>query len=152
MNPYQIKGTAGAVINQRHRLGERTVIGSDAACDVVVEGAGLRARHAELVAEPGRVTLRALDGAEVRVNGEAVGETALSSGDEVQLGTCRWMLQAPGLRPERVLTEDAVRPRRPAWPWVLAALALAGGAAAAAWYLGYLPWPWPGQGAAPPGG
>jgi hypothetical protein len=151
MNPYQIKGTAGAVINQRHRLGERTVIGSDAGCDVVVDGGGLRPRHAELRAEPGRVTLRALDGADLRVNGEAVEEIALSSGDELALGTCRWMLQAPGLRPERVLTGEAVQPRRRAWPWVVAALVLAGGAAAAAWYLGYLPWPPPGAGAPPAG-
>ena len=43
----------------------------------------------------------------------------LGSGDEIRIGTCRWMLQAPGLRPERVLTSDAIKKTARRWPRVL---------------------------------
>ena len=72
----------------------------------------------------------------VRVNGEAVREASLSSGDEIQIGVCRWLLQAPGLKPQRVLTEVAVRPQRALWPWLL--VIAAGGLAAVAWQYGWI--------------
>ena len=37
---------------------------------------------------------------------------ALASGDEIRVGACRFVLQAPGLKPRRVLTQEAVEPRR----------------------------------------
>jgi hypothetical protein len=60
----------------------------------------------------------------------------LSSGDEIQVGSCRWLLQAPGLKPQRVLTAEAVRPRRAVWPWWVSAAGA--GLVVAAWKLGWL--------------
>jgi hypothetical protein len=55
----------------------------------------------------------------------------------LRIGTCRWLLQAPGMRPERVLTAEAITPARPYWPWLLPlALVLAGWLA---WQRGWLP-------------
>ena len=129
MTRYRIKGTSGSVINQSFPLGARLVIGSDRECDVRLQGETVAGRHAELVTEgSGPVTIRSLDsGAEVLLNGEPVTERNLAGGDEIRIGTCRFILQAPGLRPERVLTEATTKPGRNLLPWLLA---LAGIAAA----------------------
>lgn len=138
MSLFRLKGTSGPVINESWELGERAVIGSDEECDVRVESETVAPRHAELEVQGGQVMLRLLeDGGELHLNGQAVMETPLVSGDEIRIGPCRWLLQAPGLKPERVLTEQAVRHRVRLIPWLivggLSALALL------AWRLGYLP-------------
>jgi phosphohistidine phosphatase SixA len=71
------------------------------------------------------------------LNGEAVEHAILASGDEIRIANCRWVLQAPGLRPEKVLTSEAVRTRRSYVPWLITAGLLA--AAGLAWYQGLLP-------------
>ncbi len=138
MSLFRLKGTSGPVINESWKLGERAVIGSDEKCDVRVESESVAPRHAELEVHGGQVMLRLLaEGGALHLNGQAVTETPLVSGDEIRIGPCRWLLQAPGLRPERVLTEEAVRHRVRLIPWLivggLSALALL------AWRLGYLP-------------
>lgn len=138
MSLFRLKGTSGPVINESWKLGERAVIGSDEECDVRVESESVAPRHAQLEVQGGQVMLRLLeDGGALHLNGQAVTETPLVSGDEIRIGPCRWLLQAPGLKPERVLTEEAVRHRVRLIPWLivggLSALALL------AWRLGYLP-------------
>jgi hypothetical protein len=138
MSHYRLKGTSGAVINQAWSLEDRAVIGSAEGCAVRVESDTVAPRHAEVRASNGRLVLSRLgDDAELYVNGEAVTEAELASGDEIRIGNCRWLLQAPGLKPEKVLTEAAVRRRVRLLPWVIAgglsALALL------AWRLGWLP-------------
>lgn len=138
MSLFRLKGTSGPVINESWKLGEHVLIGSDEECDVRVESEAVAPRHAEVEVQGGQVMLRLLeDGAELHLNGQAVTQSPLVSGDEIRIGPCRWLLQAPGLRPERVLTEDAVRHRVRLIPWLivggLSALALL------AWRLGYLP-------------
>jgi pSer/pThr/pTyr-binding forkhead associated (FHA) protein len=133
MSHYKLKGTSGSVINQSFPFGESIVLGSSVDCDVRLEEPGVAAHHAEI---------RLLDGNSLQLkdlgsdigtllNGEPVSEALLGSGDEIRIGTSRWMLQAPGLRPDRVLTTDAVRKRR-RWPRVLVWTSLAAGAAAVA--------------------
>lgn len=127
MSVYRLKGTAGAVINKTFLLSGTLVIGRAQDCDVRIDDERMAAHHAELKLGPGGdVQLRDL-GSEngVRVNGEKVCVASLASGDEIQLGNCRLMLQAPGLRPGRVLHGDAIAPARQHWPWLLA-IALAG--------------------------
>lgn len=138
MSVYRLKGTSGPVINQAVRLAGRLVIGGDAACDIHVAEDGVAPRHAELrLVEGGNIVLRNLvDGHQTLCNGVPVVEHRLSPGDEIRVGSCRWLLQAPGLRPERVLTAAAVRPPRRYWPWLLP-IALAA-AAALAWQRGWL--------------
>ena len=138
MSTYRLKGASGAVINQAFTLGERTVIGSGPDADLRVESEGVAPKHAQIVDEDGALRLTNLEpSAQTLLNGEAVDRALLSSGDEIRIANCRWVLQAPGLRPEKVLTTEAVRARRSHLPWLIVTALLS--AAAMAWYRGWLP-------------
>ncbi len=139
MSTYRLKGASGAVINQVCKLGARTLIGRADDCDLRVDQEGVAPHHAEIRSEgEGGLVLSNLDDAfETLLNGEAVGQAGLSSGDEIRIAACRWVLQAPGLRPEKVLTSEAVQPRRSYLPWLIVGALLA--AAALAWNQGLLP-------------
>lgn len=134
MSIYRLKGTSGPVLNQSFTLANGlTIGGSDSDIPVAASGP-----LAEVSVAGQQVLIRALAGdALLEVNGVAVSEQALAGGDEIRIGGCRFILQAPGLKPERVLAGDVLRPRRPLWPWWLAAAVLAGGAALA-WRSGWL--------------
>jgi pSer/pThr/pTyr-binding forkhead associated (FHA) protein len=121
MGLYKLKGTSGSVINQSFPLGESLLLGSSAECDVQLDEPGVAPRHAEISLVGGNSLLLKDLGSETGtlLNGEAVIETMLGSGDEIRIGTCRWMLQAPGLRPERILTSDAIKKTARRWPRVL---------------------------------
>jgi predicted component of type VI protein secretion system len=138
MTSYRLKGTSGALINQVFSLSGRLLIGRADDCDVRIDLEGVAPHHAEVrTTGQGAVLLRDLGSATgTRLNGEPVSEAQLKSGDEIQVGQCRLMLQAPGLKPERVLTEVATRPRPRHWPWLLPlALVLL---VALAWQQGWL--------------
>lgn len=138
MSTYRLKGTAGPVTNRSWPLENRAIIGGDAGATIHLDSETVASSHAELTVGEGQISLKLIaEGGELFVNGAPVKETLLSSGDEIRIGNCRWMLQAPGLRPQKVLTEDAVRKRNRWLPWVIVGgLAAAG---ATAWWLGYLP-------------
>ena len=139
MSMYRLKGTSGPVINQSLTLDEVTLIGSDASCDIVLEAPGVAGRHAEIRLLPdGLVRAVNLDPAhETLCNGEPVAERIVTPGDELRIGACRWLLQAPGMRPDRVLTDEALKPSQPIWPWLLPVVLLL--AALLAWQRGWLP-------------
>jgi hypothetical protein len=138
MSTYRLKGASGAVINQAFTLDKLTVIGSGPDCDLRVASDGVAPRHAEIVDQDGDLLLRNLEGSGgTLLNGEQVTEALLSSGDEIRIAGCRWVLQAPGLRPQKVLTSDALRARRSHVPWLIVTALLS--AAALAWYRGWLP-------------
>ena len=131
MGLYKLKGTSGSVINRSFPLGESLLLGSSAECDVQLDEPGVAPRHAEISLVGSNSLLLKDLGSEsgTLLNGEAVTETMLGSGDEIRIGTCRWMLQAPGLRPARILTAEAVGkptrrwPRRLVWTGLLATVA-----------------------------
>jgi hypothetical protein len=134
---YRLKGTSGSVINQSFPLQGQVTLGAGQDYDIAVDaesGQGLLARIEVL---DDAVRLWAEAGSGVTVNGEEVTELDLAGGDELRIGRSRLILQAPGLRPERVLTGQATRSKRTAWPWWLAAALVAGGAAWA-WQQGWL--------------
>ncbi|MDZ4728781.1 MAG: FHA domain-containing protein [Xanthomonadales bacterium] len=139
MNKYRLKGASGKVAGLSHDLGQRTRIGSDAACELRVDDPKLSAMQAEISLQAdGSLRLVQLDNSgDVLLNGKAVSDALINSGDEIRLGTCRWVLQAPGLRPEKVLTQQAVKRGMNWMPWLMAA-ALSS-AAALAWQRGWLP-------------
>ena len=122
MSHYKLKGTSGSVINQSFPFGDSIVLGSSADCDVQLDEPGVAPRHAEIRLVDGTaLLLKDLDSETgTLLNGEPVSETLLGSGDEIRIGTCRWMLQAPGLRPERILTADVVKKTGRDWPRILA--------------------------------
>ena len=134
MSLYKLKGTSGSVINQSFPFGDLIVLGSSSDCDVQLDEAGVSSRHAEIRLIDGKsLLLKDLDSKTgTLLNGEPVTETLLGSGDEIRIGTCRWMLQAPGLRPERVLTADVVAKPVRRWPRRLVWVSLLGAAAAVA--------------------
>lgn len=121
MSVYKLKGTSGSVINQSFPFGESIVLGSSESCDVQLDEPGVAPRHAEICLLDGKsLLLKDLNSdTGTLVNGEPVIETLLASGDEIRIGTCRWMLQAPGLRPQRVLTADVVGKPARRWPRTL---------------------------------
>ena len=138
MSNYRLKGASGPVMNQAFKLSTATLIGRSDDCDLRLDGEGVASRHAEIREnEDGGLILVNLDPAgETLLNGESVNSASLASGDEIRIANCRWVLQAPGLRPEKVLTGEAVRPRRGYLPWLIVAGLLA--AAAVAWSRGLL--------------
>jgi predicted component of type VI protein secretion system len=138
MSIYRLKGASAPVIDQSFTLGARTVIGRADDCDLRLDHDGVAGRHAEISQADGGLTLSRLDPAhEVLLNGKPVERADLSSGDEIRIAQCRFVLQAPGLRPAKVLTPEATRPRRGYLPWLIVAGLVA--AAAAAWYSGLMP-------------
>ena len=134
MSVYKLKGTSGSVINQSFPFGESVVLGSSADCDIQLDEPGVSSRHAEIrLLDTKSLQLKDLGSKTgTLLNGESVTETLLGSGDEIRIGTCRWMLQAPGLRPERVLTAEVVGKPTRRWPRVLVWTSLAAAAAAVA--------------------
>mgnify|MGYP006283011919 FL=1 len=139
MTTYRLKGTSGAVLNQSFPLQGALRLGPGADCDVPVEDDGTQGVLATVeVRDDGTVLLRADEEGAVSVNGEPVTRLELAGGDEVRVGRSRFILQAPGLRPERVLTTEATLERRPAWPWWVAVAVLAAGAAGLAWWQGWI--------------
>lgn len=139
MSNYRLKGASGPVMNQGYKLGKKTLVGRADDCDLRIDSDGVASRHAEILEmEDGSLVLVNLDPAsETRVNGEKVEQVSLASGDEIRIANCRWVLQAPGLRPEKVLTGEALKSRRGYLPWLITAALLA--AAGLAWYRGLLP-------------
>lgn len=134
MSRYKLKGTSGSVINQSFPFAESIILGSSADCDVQLDEPGVSPRHAEIRLVDGRSLLLKDLGSETGtlLNGERVIETLLGSGDEIRIGSCRWMLQAPGLRPERVLTADVIKRPGRDWTRILVWTSLLASAAAVA--------------------
>ena len=148
MSHYKLKGTSGSVINQSFPFEGTILLGSSADCDVQLDEPGVAARHAEIrLLEDKSLLLKDMGSANgTLLNGEPVTETLLGSGDEIRIGTCRWMLQAHGLRPDRVLTAEVVQKSARRWPRVLAWSIVAATAAGVAvlkwkpeWLAGWLP-------------
>ena len=127
---YRLKSASGPLTGQTFDLGETTLLGSGEDADVRLDA--LEVEHARIARRDGGLVLEA--SGEARVNGEPARSAALQSGDEIQLGKSRFVLQAPGLKPARVL--DQVQ-REPGinWKAALTAAGLAMAGAAAAWWF-----------------
>ena len=127
---YRLKFASGPQTGQTFDLGETTLLGSGEDADVHLDA--LEAEHARILRRDGGVVLEAQG--EAQVNGENVKTVALQSGDEIQFGTCRFVLQAPGLKPVRVL--DKVEPKSGInWKAALVAGVIALGGGVAAWWF-----------------
>ena len=121
MSVYRLKGTSGSVANQTFHLVEKLVIGRADDCDIRVDDNNVQAHHAEVIFGPeGQVVVADISNmGGVKINGEVISREQLVSGDEIRVGNCRFMLQAPGLRPKRILDGEAIQPNRRHWPWLL---------------------------------
>ena len=137
MTKFQIKATSAELAGQKWPLAGTLVLGSDISCEIILQGESVAPQHAQLITTTTSVTLEALQG-EVLVNGVPTGTVALGSGDEIRLGKHRFMLQAPGLRPQRVL-QDIPQEKSNTGFWVAMALAAVAGSALVVWQQGLLP-------------
>ncbi len=128
---FRLKAASGPRTGETFDLADDTLIGSNEDNQIRLDG--LENQHARIRFDGERLTLEA--SAETHVNGEAVHERALKSGDEIRLGANRFVLQAPGLRPPSVLAETR-QPGISPWTWVaIGAVAVSGFAAVAAFVL-----------------
>ncbi len=137
MGHFRLKGTSGSVVNRTFPFTDTLVIGAAPECDVRVEEPGVAPRQAEIRRDGDGLLLIDLAGNGATVlNGESVRQQPMETGDEIRIGPCRWLLQAPGLRPQRVLTPAAAeaggidRVRVLVWTLVV----LAGAAVAVLWF------------------
>jgi len=122
MSHFRLKGTSGSVVNRAYPFADSLVLGSAQDCDVQIDEPGVAPRHAEIrrLADHSLV-LSSLDSRfETLLNGQPIRQQPVHSGDEIRIGSCRWMLQAPGLRPARLLSGEAVQAVQARWPRVLA--------------------------------
>lgn len=100
---YRLKGASGALTGRTFELAQRTRIGSAPDCDIAIDG--LAAEQAVIVERDGGLWLESAG--ECLLNGEPVDRAALQSGDELRFGTVCLVLQAPGLKPARVLASES---------------------------------------------
>jgi predicted component of type VI protein secretion system len=128
---FRLKAASGPRTGQTFELGDATLVGAGDDVDVRLDG--IDDEHARIVRRDDGLVLEA--SGETRVNGETVDVVALQSGDELQVGTHRFVLQAPGLKPARVLDQVAGQRRGGTWKWLAAAAAAAAAAAGSAWWL-----------------
>ncbi|MEM1080594.1 MAG: FHA domain-containing protein [Pseudomonadota bacterium] len=126
---YRLKGASGDMTGQTFELEDDTLIGSDPEAQIRSEA--FLPRHARIVLEDKRLMLESAG--QTWVNGEPAGRQPLQSGDELRFNRIRFVLQAPGLKPARVLDQAAVRRGRSRW--LLAALPLAAALAMIAWWV-----------------
>jgi len=128
---YRLKGASGALTGQTFELAEVTTVGSAPGAGIRIEG--LEPEHARIASRDGGLVIEALG--ECVLNGEPVTEAALTSGDELRIGNARLVLQAPGVKPARVLDRVPVRPRGSRIGWIIGGATVAAGAFAAWWWL-----------------
>lgn len=92
-----LRGLSGPWFGRCLSLSVGRVIGSGAGVDIRLDGQGVQERHALVDLEEGRVVVRALSpGAGLRVNGHTVRVATLITGDQLELGEQRFVLEAPG--------------------------------------------------------
>lgn len=93
-----LRGMAGIWFGRSLPLQGPRVLGSGSGCDPRVEGEGVLERHALIDLEDGRLVIRAVaPGASLRVNGHAVRSAVLAAGDQIEIGTVRFVLEVPVL-------------------------------------------------------
>lgn len=136
MSAWRLKGTAGPLVNRSFPLADVLWIWLDGQGVLQIADTAPAAPLARLLLDEGRQprleSLARVDG--LQRNGVDWSGGVLELGDEIRIGTQRFLLQAPGLRPERVLAPQARVDELRVWLWlgILAAVA----AAAISWWLG----------------
>lgn len=134
---FRLKVASGPLTGQTFDLGvERTRIGGGSDMDVVLDS--LSDEHALIEKKDDGLVLAPMGESRVFLNGEPIQQpTGLQSGDEIRLGELRLVLQAPGLKPQRILHQV---PSKPTVPWARVAL---GALLVVAITFGYLYWQHP---------
>ncbi len=126
---YRLKGASGELTGKTFELDEDTLIGSDPEADIRSDA--FLPRHARIVFEDDTLMLESAG--QTWINGEPAGRQPLQSGDELRVNRIRFVLQAPGLKPARVLDQAETSGGSPKWLWWFVPAGIA--ASSAAWWL-----------------
>lgn len=93
-----LRGVAGLFHGRTFPLATGVTIGSAATSDIRIEDVGVASQHACIELNQERVTLRAqAPGNVLKVNGVLVEDAMLHPGDQLVMGTHRFVVEAPGL-------------------------------------------------------
>ena len=104
MHKFQLNAASATLMGKSWPLVEETLIGSSGQCHVQISAEGIAASHAKVILNEGRLSIEDLNSETgTWLNGERVSQSSLASGDEIRIGPHRLLVQAPGLRPERVI-------------------------------------------------
>jgi hypothetical protein len=128
---FRLKAASGPHTGQTFDLSQDTAIGSADSADIRIDG--LADAHARIRFDGQTLTLESSE--ESFVNGQLAPSRALKSGDEIRFGEHRFVLQAPGLRPPRVLQQARPRPAISPWTWVAVGVAAVSGFAGVAAFV-----------------
>ena len=133
MHKFQLNAASSSLMGRSWPLTEETLIGSSDDCQVQISAEGISTRHARVILLDGRLSLEDLQSESgTWLNGERIQQANLTSGDEIRIGQHRLLVQAPGLRPERVIQPEVPQQASRAWMgWLAALLAIL---VMAAWY------------------
>src|SRR5690606_10705472 len=91
-----VRGIAGAAHGRAIPLTDGLRIGSTPDADLKLDGAGVEPHHATLELREEGVLLRS-GGGQSRVNGVTVRDAVLHPGDQIVIGSHRFVLEAPGM-------------------------------------------------------
>lgn len=104
-----LRGVGGPSHGRCFSLDHAREIGRDVECDIRIDGPAIAERHARLEPHQDGIVLRDLGGANVVVNGHAVREGLLQAGDQLVVGSHRFVIEAPlspGIADATAVPED----------------------------------------------
>ena len=150
---FILRGVSGAYFGKTYPLRGTTTIGRHSDCHICVNAEGVSRRHMQIDADATGLVIKDLDSSNgTYVNGEKIDSQELQVGDEIRIDNIRFLVQTPGMG-DPTLDQDGKKPKPKSKPvskddgqsasgsgavkW-LVTLVILGGAAAAAWYFGYL--------------
>ncbi len=150
---FILRGVSGAYFGKTYPLRGTTTIGRHSDCHICVNAEGVSRRHMQIDADATGLVIKDLESSNgTYVNGEKIDSKELQVGDEIRIDNIRFLVQTPGMG-DPTLDQDGKKPKPKSKPvskndgqsasgsgavkW-LVTLVILGGAAAAAWYFGYL--------------
>ncbi|MCD6060198.1 MAG: hypothetical protein K0S16_509, partial [Moraxellaceae bacterium] len=105
---WQVKAMTGTISGKMFLVDGTKVIGRDPGCDIVIAGAHVSRRHAELSMRGGKLWVKDLGSSNgTFVNGKRNDETALKNGDEVKFDAMAFKIVGPADQPEEESFEEA---------------------------------------------
>ncbi len=151
---FVLRGVSGSYFGKTFPLRGATVLGRHSECHVCINSEGISRKHAQITVEADGLSIKDMGSSNgTFVNGEKIEESKLSVGDEVKLDNLRFLIQTPGMpepanqaeiktAPSASIPKEGSAPEEApggsgAIKWVITLVVL-GGAAFAAWKMGYL--------------
>jgi len=121
-----LRGVSGEIFGKQYQVRDKTLIGRDAYCDIVLPYPEVSRHHVRLDAAADGVRLYDLGSSNgTFVNGQQVREALLSNGDEIAIHVARFRFEVPGALPDpRSALNASQTPARqgtPVWLWGVAA-------------------------------